>query len=159
MGLVPSSGSHGKTGLSALLLVSALTFGSLLATPAYASDDQPDDNGNGLLSCGPGEICFKRDSGGPNSFLRHYWNSDNDHNDNDDSKVFTDGGGPVMDNISSFLNRDTECDVNMYDVDGFGSWFVYRTVSHDVNDTAYDFIGSSDNDLNNGHERCDGTHG
>lgn len=135
----------------ALIVVTAGLAIALGAPAAPALADQ----GDGLLSCNTGEICFKRDSGGGNSYLRHFWYDDmwwtagGGHG----NEYFTDQGGVVLDRISSEFNRDTECDVYLEDIDGGGHWHDYYTMESRQSGGYY-YVGSSKNDRNNGHVRC-----
>jgi hypothetical protein len=133
-----------------LTAFAALAMTATFLVPATAANAT--DIGDGSVNCNSGEICFKRDNGGSNIYLRHYWYSDMTlpaHG----GPNFSDGGGIVEDNISSEYNRDTECNVYLEDIDGAGYWFGYYIMERRQSGGYY-YVGDSKNDRNNGHNRC-----
>lgn len=122
--------------------ISMLLGGVLLATPAQA------DIGDKTESCVTGEICLYYDSLS-SSYTRHfYWGDMSHYNDyfwDKDNNVRT--GVSVEDDVRSVWNRDTACYVKMWDIDDYGSWYVYAIVPRGYGD----YISF---DLNNGHSRC-----
>ncbi|WP_059005661.1 hypothetical protein [Streptomyces specialis] len=108
----------------------AAVLGVVLSAAVVAAPAAHADNGNGLLQCSRGEICFKEwkhDSGNPGR--RHfYYNSDNHHT------TVWHHGGAFADDATHILNRDSACPVRVYkDVGYLGTYqtFVNQPASED----------------------------
>ena len=117
-----------------LAATAALSFAG--ATMASA------DNGDGLLSCNSGEICFAEHSGGGGGQRHFYYGSGNHANEGNFSS-----GTPFYHNASSIKNRDT---VSAVCVTESGDWvndsWQFPARSTTWSDFAYDL-----NDENASH--------
>jgi hypothetical protein len=135
--------------IKAAIVAAAIGIAALVipTAPAQAYDD-----GNGNAKCDTYEICFNfldssiwnTEWGIGHSF---YWGS-MAHN----TYVMCDPTGwqeciGLMDEANGFWNRDSTCDVKLWDVDGYGTWFVYG-------DYGRGFRGNVGGRRNNGHSRC-----
>ncbi|WP_112583914.1 hypothetical protein [Micromonospora noduli] len=128
----------------AFLLASALLPGS----PAVAAD-----TGDGWEPCNRGEICLYQaqyayvDS---NNGSRQFWYDDMNHRDDrfwlPNQNEY---GIVVMDKVKSVHNKDTQCGVRMWDVNGSGTWYVYQNIEFGG---AY-YNQENTNPYNNGHDR------
>jgi hypothetical protein len=119
----------------------ALVGAAAVAVSAPASADI----GDGSLNCNSGEICFYYYSTaiaqGSNP-TRHFWNPDPDHgNDTFNNRGLS--GVHFYDNARAGQNRDTVCNVYVYDWGSSGFWF-YRG--------GYGNLARQD--VNNAHSRC-----
>lgn len=127
---------------------------SLLVTGQAA---RADDSGDGSVTCNSGEICFRKDTYGTDNMRKQFWYGAN-HGANSAHgayKWFYVPGGyvtnePVMDSAQYLRNRDTQCTVWVWDIDGQGNWFTYA--SQGANSGSYISISP----YNNGHSRCGG---
>ncbi len=132
-----------KAALAATAVAAAM-FGS----PATA---QAADVGDGSWTCNSTEICFRYLAGSDDS-IKHFFNGANHYSNSAHGAYYF--GGPVggqlvMDNAQEIRNRDSQCRVYLWDVDGSGNWYTYN--SQNYNSSSYTNIVS---DRNNGHSRC-----
>lgn len=135
--------------IKAAIVAAVLATTALLvpAAPAHA-----DDWGNNNWTCDYYEICFDLlpasnwdiDWGIGHAF---YWG-----NMHHDQEVMCDTTGWqeclfMMDVVDGVWNRDSTCDVKLWDVDGYGNWYVYYDVPRG-------WRGDYGQSRNNGHSRC-----
>ncbi len=126
--------------------VAAVALGGVLvavqATPAVA------DNGDGLMGCNSGEICFKKNWDGYwNRDIKHFWYGA-DHGSYSWCACIGGSGGNVQYNTSMYWNRDTQCDVYIVDSAGTTMKMARNGQSN------YTWIGYLWNDADFGHQRC-----
>jgi hypothetical protein len=134
-------------------MIAIATTAALLALPTAAHAD----SGDGSVYCNAGEICFSDAAGGTwTTGIKHFWYSANHR-----GYYFYGTGVPVVDHIGGYRNLDTQCSVFVWDVDGFGNWYVYSGLGTEypaVTHTAtYRGYSSGDQNRNNGHTRCQRT--
>jgi hypothetical protein len=138
------------------LLVTLLGAGTVAAAaPASAQD-----NGAGGVGCQSTEICFRNNDYGSNNMRKQFWYGAN-HGANSAHGYYLWWYVPgsyrsnerVMDSADSMRNRDTACTVWVWNVDGSGNWYTYRSQGRN----ASSWTGVSR--INNGHSRCGGGSG
>jgi len=129
--------------------VLALTLiGVLIATPSAASAD----DGDGYYACNSGELCFIEYANNT-TYYKHFYNGANHWTQENctlchSAYTFHPDSHRLMDNANSFRNRDTQCNVYVWDVDGQGNWYPYMGA------TPGNATYQSTSNRNNGHTRC-----
>lgn len=127
----------------------AITFGALLLSPATAAMA---DDGDGNRVCNAYEICFRLSDASDfainGNWMHTFWYSNKQHDQN--WLYGPDWTAPsiiLMDNANGFWNRDSSCDVKLWDVTSSGTWHLYA-------DLPRGYLGNAGYNINNGHTRC-----
>jgi hypothetical protein len=146
----PTGMRKNKGILAALSIAAVAAVFAVPAGPAYA-----DDNGNGDHVCNQYEICFRASSADDWDYNGNYMHSFYWSNwRHGQEYLWPDPYDPripppivLMDNANGFWNRDSTCDVKLWDYDASYGWYTYY-------DLYRGFRGDVGEYRNNGHSRC-----
>jgi hypothetical protein len=139
--------------LAAIVVGVVLVLSGLFAIPSPARADI----GDGSPACNVGEICFSRDPGNLN-YLKHFY-----YHANHWPLSWSGGGGAMAMSASQVWNRDTECDIWVWNNAGANIrwprgysgyrdyWFI--VMEHWPYGDWPTLVAAYDN-KNTGHQRC-----
>jgi hypothetical protein len=125
-------------------IVAGLLTMVALASPAHA------DHGDNWAPCNSGEICFQLawDNFRTSDFQRDFWWGDWDHSDDLFENVPPgESTFPLVDGATGVWNRDTECNVLLWDWDPYIGLWGYQVVPQG-------WRGNYAANRNNAHTRC-----